>query len=95
MTTFPPRGRQFEALEEKKEKELSGECAGKIVRRKCPALAGLLSASICGLGQVYNGQRRRGVTLFFLFGGLIGLAGAVWTFGVVDAYAGARRKRGN
>ena len=77
---------------------------------KNPLLAALLSALLCGLGQVYNGRVLRGIILFVLMlilwaiGGLLGaltlglgvlpfaiVAGALWIFGVVDAYSGSRR----
>lgn len=76
--------------------------------RKSPLLAALLSAVLCGLGQIYNGRVLRGVILFVLMsivwavGGFFGaltfglgivpfavVAGALWIFGVVDAYAGS------
>lgn len=79
-------------------------------RSKSPLLAALLSAILCGLGQVYNGRVLRGIILFVLMGilwaigGFLGaltfglgvlpfaiVAGALWIFGVVDAYAGSRR----
>lgn len=75
-----------------------------------PLLAALLSALLCGLGQIYNGRRLRGIILFALMciiwaiGGLLGaltfglgmvpfaiLGGALWIFGVVDAFVGSRR----
>ncbi|HVC90006.1 MAG TPA: hypothetical protein VND66_05215 [Acidobacteriaceae bacterium] len=78
--------------------------------RKSPLLAALLSAVLCGLGQLYNGRVLRGIILFVLMsivwgiGGFFGaltfglgmvpfavVAGALWIFGVVDAYAGSRR----
>ena len=80
------------------------------VRDKSPLLATLLSALICGLGQVYNGQVLRGAVLFLLMcilwgiGGFFGVftfglgmvpfaiaAGALWIFGVLDAFTGAQR----
>ncbi|HZC44030.1 MAG TPA: hypothetical protein VE195_07645 [Acidobacteriaceae bacterium] len=79
-------------------------------RSKSPLLAALLSALLCGLGQIYDGRVLRGVILLALMlilwamGGLLGaltfglgmlpfaiVAGALWIFGVVDAYAGSRR----
>jgi hypothetical protein len=79
-------------------------------RSRSPLLAALLSALLCGLGQVYDGRVTRGVILFTLMlvlwviGGLLGaltfglgmlpfaiVAGALWIYGVVDAYAGSRR----
>ena len=75
-----------------------------------PVLAALLSALLCGLGQIYQGRRLRGFILLSLMftlwavGALLGaltfglgmipfaiVAGALWIFGVVDAYAGSRR----
>lgn len=79
-------------------------------RSKSPMLAALLSALLCGLGQIYDGRVLRGLILIALMlilwavGGLLGaltfglgmlpfaiVAGALWIFGVVDAYAGSRR----
>jgi hypothetical protein len=79
-------------------------------RSRSPLLAALMSAFLCGLGQVYDGRVLRGSILFALMlilwaiGGLLGaltfglgmlpfaiVAGALWIFGVVDAYAGSRR----
>lgn len=78
--------------------------------RKSPVLAALLSALLCGLGQVYNGQVLFGIVLFVLMcavwaiGGFFGaftfglgmipfaiLAGALWIFGVVNAFLAGRR----
>jgi len=78
--------------------------------RRSPLLAAILSAVICGLGQVYNGRVLRGIVLFVLMsatfgvGGFLGaftfglgmvpfaiLAGALWIFGVVDAFLGSQR----
>jgi TM2 domain-containing membrane protein YozV len=80
------------------------------VRSRSPLLAALLSALLCGLGQIYDGRPVKGVILIALMlilwavGGLLGaltfglgmlpfaiVAGALWVFGVVDAYAGGRR----
>lgn len=77
---------------------------------KSPVLAAILSALLCGLGQVYNGRVLRGVILFvlvsivFAVGSVLGaftfglglvpfavVAGAIWIFGVVDAFTGSRR----
>ena len=81
-----------------------------IADQKSPLLAAILSAVICGLGQVYNGRVLRGIILFALMcilggvGGFFGaftfglgmvpfaiVAGALWIFGVVDAFLGSRR----
>ncbi len=78
-------------------------------RSRSPLLAALLSALLCGLGQIYNGRVLRGIVLMILMlilwavGSLLGVltfglgmlpfaivAGALWIFGVVDAYAGSR-----
>lgn len=78
--------------------------------QKSPLLAAILSAVICGLGQVYNGRVLRGIILFALMsivwgiGAFLGaltfglgmlpfaiVAGALWIFGVVDAFLGSRR----
>ncbi|HET9088062.1 MAG TPA: DUF6677 family protein [Acidobacteriaceae bacterium] len=77
---------------------------------KSPILAAILSALVCGLGQIYNGRTVRGVILFilictvFVVGSVLGaltlglglvpfaiLAGAIWIFGVLDAFNGTRR----
>ncbi len=79
------------------------------IRSRSPLLAALLSALLCGLGQIYNGRVLRGIVLMILMlilwavGSLLGVltfglgmlpfaivAGALWIFGVVDAYAGSR-----
>ena len=79
-------------------------------RSKSPLLAAILSALLCGLGQIYDGRILRGIILMALMlilwviGGLLGaltfglgmlpfaiVAGALWIFGVVDAYAGSRK----
>jgi len=84
--------------------------SASIIRHKSPLLAMLLSALLCGLGQIYNGSILRGIILFVLMcivwaiGGFLGaltfglgmipfaiVAGALWIFGVVDAYGGATR----
>ena len=55
-----------------------------IADRKSPLLAAILSAVICGLGQVYNGRVLRGIILFALMcilGGVGGFFGA-FTFGL-------------
>lgn len=81
-----------------------------IAKPKSPLLAALLSALLCGLGQIYDRRFLRGIILMALMlilwsvGGLLGaltfglgmlpfaiVAGALWIFGVVDAYAGGRR----
>jgi TM2 domain-containing membrane protein YozV len=67
------------------------EQTAMIVRRNLqnnPAIAGLLSAIVCGLGQVYSGRKGRGIMLFLIFGILIALTTTVWIFGVVDAVRG-------
>lgn len=53
---------------------------------KSPTLAGVLSALICGLGQVYGGRAGRGMMLFLIFGVLVALSSAVWLFGIIDAF---------
>jgi TM2 domain-containing membrane protein YozV len=53
-------------------------------RHKIPLLAALLSALVCGLGQVYNGRVVRGIVLFlltYLIGGIGGVLGSL-TFGL-------------
>lgn len=61
--------------------------------RENPALAGALSAIICGLGQVYSGRKGRGIMLFLIFGTLVALTSAVWIFGVVDAMTGTGKTK--
>ena len=77
---------------------------------KSPILAAILSALVCGLGQVYNGRVVRGIVLFvlictvFALGSVLGAltlgiglvpfaiaGGAIWIFGVLDAFNGSRR----
>ncbi len=62
-----------------------------VLRRKSPTFAGVLSALICGLGQIYSGRKKRGIVLFLIFGILVALTTAVWIFGIFDAVAGTRR----
>ena len=53
-------------------------------RTKSPVLAALLSALLCGLGQIYNGRIVRGIVLFLItysLGGIGGFLGA-FTLGV-------------
>jgi TM2 domain-containing membrane protein YozV len=58
--------------------------------QKKPLIAGLCSAVLPGLGQVYNGQAAKGFAVFILF--LVGLAlfaipgMIVWLYGMYDAY---------
>ncbi len=66
---------------------------------KSPGLAASLSV-VTGLGQLYNGEVRKG-GVFFLVGGVLILIGArlaapvclawlpFWLYGIVDAYARA------
>jgi TM2 domain-containing membrane protein YozV len=72
-------------------RRIAMEKSALAIRRKSPTLAGVLSALICGLGQVYTGRRGRGVMLFLIFGILVALASAVWIFGVLDAFTEAHR----
>lgn len=69
------------------------------VETKNPALAALLSFFIPGLGQIYNGQTKRGLIILAVqFVNLvlvsvgIGLVtgAAVWLWGMYDAYRGAQ-----
>lgn len=55
-----------------------------IADQKSPLLAAILSAVICGLGQVYNGRVLRGIILFALMGILWGIGGffGAFTFGL-------------
>jgi len=62
---------------------------------KSPGIAALLSFVFTGLGQVYNGDFKRGV--LFLVGTLIGLCFFVipgviiWLYGIYDAYSMAKK----
>lgn len=65
------------------------------VSKKDPVLAGILSALIVGLGQVYNGQVAKGLLMFggalvgvFLTFGLASVA--LWIFSIYDAYHTAK-----
>ncbi len=66
-----------------------------------PWLAAALSV-VCGLGQLYNGQMKKGVVLLLLgavsvvtFPLLLGklLAPLVWLYAIIDAYLVARHTR--
>lgn len=67
------------------------------VTGKNPALAVILSFFIAGLGQIYNGDWKKGIVFFVaaivgfaLTGGLLTLA--VWIWGMVDAWQVASGK---
>ena len=65
---------------------------------KNPGIAAVLSFIYPGLGQIYNGQIKRGVT-FLIIGGLLVLSMMIfigfilypifWIYNIVDAYKGA------
>ena len=57
-----------------------------VKEEKSPALASALSFVVAGLGQVYNGQIRKGVFVFLTFWLVL-----PWLFGIVDAYRTASR----
>ena len=65
------------------------------VRHKSAGLAALGSFCFSGLGQVYNGQLRKGVVIFF--GTIIGVllfvvpGIIIWIFGVADAWQTAKK----
>jgi hypothetical protein len=65
------------------------------VRHKSAGLAALGSFCFSGLGQVYNGQLRKGVAIFF--GTIVGLllfvvpGIIIWIFGVADAWLTAKK----
>ena len=63
------------------------------VQKKNPLIALILSLIITGVGQIYNGQVRKGVILLVVFFIVIiifwPLALIVWLFGMYDAYATA------
>jgi len=65
------------------------------VRHKSAGLAALGSLCFSGLGQVYNGQLRKGVVIFF--GTIAGLllfvvpGIIIWIFGVADAWLTAKK----
>jgi len=52
-----------------------------MARQKSPGLAAILSFFWCGLGQIYNGEIRKGVALMVLY------APCVW-FGTTSTFAG-------
>lgn len=67
---------------------------------KSAALAGILSFLCCGLGQIYNGQLRKGILLaiayvfsyllMFVFIGFV-TTPILWAWGIIDAYRTAER----
>jgi TM2 domain-containing membrane protein YozV len=63
------------------------------VQKKNPLIALILSLIITGVGQIYNGQVRKGVILlvvfFIVFVIFWPLALIVWLFGMYDAYTTA------
>ena len=65
---------------------------GRVYRRK-PWQAGVLSLFVPGLGQVYNGQARKGVLVFCLYGlgALAGLRNDVRTLLCAMEYRSALR----
>src|SRR6266446_9571509 len=65
-----------------------------------PGLAAVLSFFICGLGQIYNGQIFKGISMIIAYGisvllifAIIGLITTpiLWIWGMVDAYRTACR----
>ncbi len=67
----------------------------KIKYPKNPAIAGILSFFFFGLGQIYNGENKKGILLFF--GTYIGFAALIlpgiiiWMYGIYDAYKTAKK----
>jgi hypothetical protein len=65
------------------------------VRHKSAGLAALGSLCFSGLGQVYNGQLRKGVVIFFgtIAGVLLFVVPGIiiWIFGVADAWLTAKK----
>lgn len=72
----------------------------KLVEKKTPIIAVILSFLIPGLGQFYNGHTEKGIILFiaaiisavlilFLIGAILYLV--VWAFAIYDAYDSAER----
>jgi hypothetical protein len=65
------------------------------VRHKSAGLAALGSFFFSGLGQVYNGQLRKGVAIFFgtITGVLLFVVPGIiiWIFGVADAWLTAKK----
>ena len=72
----------------------------KKVGEKNPVLAAILSFLIVGLGQIYNGEIRKGIILIiayvisialcFVYVGLI-LVPILWIYGIYDAYTTANK----
>jgi TM2 domain-containing membrane protein YozV len=58
-----------------------GRTCQVMARQKNPGLAVLLSVFWCGLGQIYNGEIRKGVALMVLY------TPSVW-FGITSTFAG-------
>jgi TM2 domain-containing membrane protein YozV len=67
---------------------------------RSPGLAAVLSFFICGLGQIYNGQIFKGISMIIVYGisvllmfAIIGLITTpiLWIWGMVDAYRTADR----
>ncbi|MBI2871426.1 MAG: hypothetical protein HYY14_06955 [Candidatus Omnitrophica bacterium] len=57
-----------------------------VLDEKSPVLAAFLSLFVAGLGQIYNGQVKKGVVIFLTFWLVI-----PWAYGVYDACVTARR----
>ena len=100
---FTPRrssplvAREMEAPSAREQDQVAGTVpdpsSGGLMRRRSPGVALMLSLLVPGLGQAYNGERKKGVQM------LIGtvllwlvLAGfAIWIWSMVDAYREAKR----
>jgi TM2 domain. len=86
-----------ESFREKMEYE-----ADKLMRSKDPFIAAILSFVLPGLGQVYNGDFKKGLMIqicfifSFIFSGfffLLLIPLGIWLFGVYDAYTEAEKIR--
>src|SRR5207302_10145714 len=71
-----------------------------VQQARSPGLAAVLSFFICGLGQIYNGQIFKGISMIIVYGisvllmfAIIGLITTpiLWIWGMVDAYRTADR----
>jgi len=95
-------GNQSEAKNESFKEKMEYE-ADKLMRNKDPFIAAILSFVLPGLGQVYNGDFKKGLMIqicfifscifsgiFFLF---LLIPFGIWLFGIYDAYTEAEKIR--
>lgn len=65
---------------------IAEKTAANIKQKKSPILAAILSLSLAGLGQAYNGEVGKGLLIFFTSWLII-----PWIYSVIDAYKTANK----